>query len=70
LIEDQPGELARIRGIIAGMKGNILHIHHSQGEPYMPIKKSRVRLELETRGADHARRIRTAIEGAGFHTGE
>jgi threonine dehydratase len=70
LVEDQPGSLARLLGIIAEKRGNILHISHSQGEPEMPVHIARVELELETRGRDHYAVIRQALEDAGYELGD
>ena len=32
ILDDQPGALARLLAVIAKERGNILHIHHMQGE--------------------------------------
>jgi threonine dehydratase len=67
LLEDEPGALARLLGIIAEKRGNILHISHSQGEPDMPVHIARVELELETRGRDHYAVIRQSLVDAGYN---
>jgi len=66
LIEDQPGELARLLGIIAGLQGNVLHVHHAEGERDNPVHLAHVQLELETRGREHGGQIRDALEKAGY----
>lgn len=65
-LEDQPGTLTRLLGIVAEKRGNILHISHSPGEPDIPVYLARVELELETRGRDHAAMIRQALEDEGY----
>ncbi len=64
---DVPGSLWNLLGIIAKEKANILHILHDRLDPHNPIEVSRVRLNLETRGHDHARAVVTEIEKAGYH---
>lgn len=66
LLEDQPGTLASILAIIARRRGNILHIHHTQGEGDVPVQMARVHLELETRGRDHIQAIKKAVTEAGY----
>jgi threonine dehydratase len=64
---DVPGSLWNLLGIIAKEKANILHILHDRLDPHNPIEISRVRLNLETRGHDHARTVVAEIERAGYH---
>lgn len=70
LLHDQPGALARLLAIIAGARGNILHIHHMPGEEDVPVQMVRVYLELETRGRDHSREIKMAVLEAGYEVTE
>jgi threonine dehydratase len=66
LLEDVPGALADLLAIIAKKRGNILHIHHSQGEGDVPVQVARVYFEIETRGQDHAESILSALGNAGY----
>jgi threonine dehydratase len=66
LLDDRPGVLAELLQVIAAQGGNILHIHHSQGEGDVPVLMARVAIELETRGRDHAGSIKKAIREAGY----
>ncbi|NMB79727.1 MAG: threonine ammonia-lyase [Methanomicrobiales archaeon] len=66
LLEDQPGALAQVLGIIAKKRGNILHIHHTSGEGNVPVRMARVHLELETRGRDHMQAVRKELTEAGY----
>jgi len=69
LLGDEPGALARLLTVIAGNGGNILRIGHSQAGPGVPVLMARVELELETRGEEHSRAIKKALEEAGYETG-
>lgn len=66
LLDDQPGMLARVLNSLADERGNILHIHHLQGESNVPVLMVRVNIELETRGWDHIRRIRRVLDEGGY----
>jgi threonine dehydratase len=65
-IEDQPGELAKLLAIIAGLKGNIVRVYHAEGEQDIPVHRAHVRIELETRGREHSEQIRRALGDAGY----
>jgi threonine dehydratase len=53
-------------GIIAKEKANILHIFHDRLNLENPIQVSRVKLNLETRGHDHARELVRKVKEAGY----
>jgi len=63
---DVPGSLWKLMGIIAEEKANILHIFHDRLNPDNPIQVSLVKLNLETRGHDHARELVKRLEEAGY----
>lgn len=66
ILEDVPGALARLLGVIAGAGGNILQIHHVRGGRELPVLAVRVALEIETRDREHGRAIVGEVEGAGY----
>jgi len=61
-----PGALAGLISIIAEQGGNIVSIHHAQGEGDVPVMMARVEIELETRGKEHAGGIEGAVTEAGY----
>jgi threonine dehydratase len=63
---DVPGSLWKLMGIIAQEKANILHIFHDRQNLENPIQVSRVKLNLETRGHDHAKEIVNKLREAGY----
>jgi len=63
---DAPGSLWKLMGIIAREKANILHIFHDRLNLENPIQVTRVKLNLETRGHDHARELVTKLQEAGY----
>ncbi|MGC9196717.1 MAG: threonine ammonia-lyase [Syntrophobacteraceae bacterium] len=65
-LDDEPGALARLLVIITAKRANILQIYHNRGGPDLPVRKSRVELEIETRNFAHIREIETALGQAGY----
>ena len=65
-LEDRPGALVDLLRVIAEEGGNILHIHHEEGEEDVPVLETRVEMEIETRGGGHGDRMKRAIEKAGY----
>jgi threonine dehydratase len=65
-LDDVPGALAGLLSHVARLDGNILHIHHQRSEAGQDLFSTRVILELETRGPDHAVEIRESLAAAGF----
>jgi threonine dehydratase len=66
ILGDHPGTLARLLTIIAREGGNILHIHHMQGERDTPIQMVRVNFELETRGWEHIEVFKKSLGENGY----
>jgi threonine dehydratase len=62
ILDDQPGALARLLSVIAKERGNILHIHHTQGDSDIPVQMARVAIELETRGREHGESMRKVLQ--------
>jgi threonine dehydratase len=69
VLEDVPGALARLLGVIAAEGGNILQIHHLRGGRDLPVQAVRVALEIETRDREHGKTIAKEVEGAGYRIG-
>lgn len=65
-LPDVPGSLWKLMGIIAREKANILHIFHDRLNLENPLQVSRVKLNLETRGHDHATEIMHKLRDAGY----
>jgi len=66
MLDDLPGWLHRLTGIISGQGGNILNVTHDRLVQDIPFGKTLVILVLETRGFEHITEINTAIMEAGF----
>ncbi|WP_119422200.1 threonine ammonia-lyase [Desertibaculum subflavum] len=60
-VQDQPGALSRIAGIIGAQGGNIVEVQHQRWFGGVPAKSADLDLLVETMGTDHVDRIRTAL---------
>jgi threonine dehydratase len=66
LLRDAPGALAKLSGLVAQYKANILHIIHERAAKDIPIGFSKVILVLETRGPEHIREIKRRLKENGY----
>jgi threonine dehydratase len=65
-IEDRPGLLARIAGIVGDAGGNILEVSHNRLMTGVSAKSADLGLVVEARDAAHARIIKAQLAEAGF----
>jgi len=66
VLEDVPGALAGLLDVVAGRRGNILHILHDRMGRHLPLGLSRVELEVETRDIGHIEEILNALTSSGY----
>lgn len=57
LVTDQPGSLAAVLAVIAEMSGNVVQIDHHREGWGVPFGKVEIEISVETRDAEHARRL-------------
>ncbi|MBJ6724875.1 threonine ammonia-lyase [Geomesophilobacter sediminis] len=65
-LDDVPGALARLSTEIAEARANISIITHDRRSESLPIGKTEVLVELETRGPDHIREVISHLESKGY----
>jgi threonine dehydratase len=65
-ITDRPGGLAALLARVAEAGGNLVTVDHVREAVPLSVRQTGVHLVLETRGAEHAKEIVTALEGAGY----
>ncbi|MDD1675778.1 MAG: threonine ammonia-lyase [Methanomicrobiales archaeon] len=65
-LDDVPGSLGNLLGLIAQVGGNIQNINQVRGGRDVPLFTARVDLEIDTRSPDHIREICRVLEGAGY----
>jgi len=66
VLDDVPGSLGVLIAVVAREKGNILHIFHDRLSLDLPVGRTRVEVEVETRGPDHIAGVSAALATAGF----
>lgn len=66
LIPDRPGELARIVGMIADQRANVLAIQHHREGRNIGVLETEAELTLETRGEEHAQTLIRALADGGY----
>jgi threonine dehydratase len=66
LLEDVPGSLARLATDIAATRSNINLISHERRSIAVPLGRTEVLLELETRGFEHIREVIAYLTGQGY----
>jgi threonine dehydratase len=67
-IEDTPGSLARLLGVIASRGGNILQVNHVRAEPGIPLQDIQVSIDVEVRGSVHGDEMHQVLVGQGYDT--
>lgn len=65
---DVPGELARVSGLIGGIGGNIVEVHHQRAFSTRPLQTAMVDFILQTRGLVHLQELMAALRSAGYTT--
>jgi threonine dehydratase len=66
LVSDRPGGLATLLGSLAETGANLLTVEHVRDAVELHIRQTAIELTLETRGADHAEAILSALRAAGY----
>ncbi|MCL4456206.1 MAG: threonine ammonia-lyase [Nitrospirae bacterium] len=64
IVDDVPGGLHKITGIIAAQRGNILNVVHDRLAGDVPVGKTLVTFTVETKGRGHFEEIISAIKRA------
>ena len=66
IINDVPGSLHSLTGVIASHRGNILDVVHNRLAGDLPIGKTKVVFVMETRNKEHFEGILSELKGKGF----
>lgn len=61
LLDDRPGMLNHLTGLIGSMGANILQVVHDREVPHLELQKSAVIVTIETKGEEHAKEIENAL---------
>jgi len=66
LLPDKPGELARVAGVIAAQKGNVIKLDHNQFINTNRNEAVELKVTLEAFGTEHKNQIIEALRKAGY----
>jgi len=65
-IPDRPGQLARVVGLIAEQRANVLSIEHHREGRRLGVLETEAELTLETRGEEHSQVVIRGLAEAGY----
>ena len=65
-IDDVPGTLSRLLGLVAERGGNVLSIHHARGGRGLSLLRAMVEVEVETRSFEMIEDISEALKAEGY----
>ncbi|MPZ61716.1 MAG: threonine ammonia-lyase [Propionibacteriales bacterium] len=65
-ISDRPGALAQLLVLLADTGANVLDVVHERTSARLHLDEVEVALQVETRGAEHRRRVLDRLHGAGY----
>jgi threonine dehydratase len=66
IVDDKPGELAKITNIIGACRANVLDLVHDRLSAACPVGYTILRFRLETRGPEHAHEVSLALKQKGY----
>ena len=65
-LHDQPGELHRLTGVLAGLGLNVVDIEHHRSGVHLAVDEVEVHMTLETRDPAHLAEVIEALTAAGY----
>jgi threonine dehydratase len=66
VLPDSPGSLGKLAGLLGQAGANILHLGHDRLSLDLPLRETRVKMDLETLGAPHCEHIIETLGQAGY----
>jgi threonine dehydratase len=66
VLPDSPGSLGKLAGLLGNSGANILHLAHDRLGLDLPLRETRVKLDLETLSPQHCQHIMAALQQAGY----
>ncbi|MFG2170344.1 threonine ammonia-lyase [Streptomyces niveus] len=65
-INDRPGALATLLGVLSVADANVLDVSHVRTDPRLGLTEADVELHLETKGPEHCADVTAALREAGY----
>jgi threonine dehydratase len=66
VLPDSPGSLGKLAGLLGQAGANILHLAHDRLGLDLPLRETRVKLDLETLGGQHCEQIIQTLQQADY----
>ena len=66
VLPDSPGSLGKLASLLGRNGANILHLAHDRLGLNLPLRETRVKLDLETLGSGHCQQIIDNLQQAGY----
>jgi threonine dehydratase len=66
VLPDSPGSLGKLAGLLGNSGANILYLAHDRLGLDLPLRETRVKLDLETLGGTHCQQILADLEQTGY----
>ncbi|MFC6354967.1 threonine ammonia-lyase [Luethyella okanaganae] len=66
MLQDRPGQLARVAEILAEVNANVIEVLHTQHGPDLQISEVELDITVETRGSEHVAQVIAALREAGY----
>ena len=61
ILEDKPGGLNLLTGILSSTNANVLQVYHLRDEPQIQLNQSMVEVIIETKGEAHTEKVFSAV---------
>jgi threonine dehydratase len=65
-LDDRPGALSRLLGLLADLDANVVAVEHHRFGPRLDLLEVEVLVEVETRGPEHIQRLVAELVGKGY----
>jgi threonine dehydratase len=66
IVDDLPGNLHRLTGVMASKRANILEVHHDRVSPELGLRETRIDVLVETSSDEQIEEIKEALKSLGF----
>ena len=65
-VQDRPGGLAELLGLIAGARANVIAVEHRREALPLRVRETGVEMTLETRGPEHTEAVLALLRDSGY----
>ena len=66
-LDDKPGQLLEVSQVVASLGGNVISVHHERNDYTSNVTACQLRVQVETRNAEHVKEIKKALKDKGLN---